>query len=92
MKKFRNVPAIMTLLAGFVTSVVMIIRKYSLDTFLWILLLVMAGFFLGGVLIQFCLNKASAAKEEKQEETSEGEKEGTKEEEQEDAQTHSEHA
>lgn len=91
MKKFRNVPAIMTLLAGFVTSVVMIIRKYSLNTFLWILLLVMAGFYLGGVLIQFCLNKASAAKEEEQEETSEGTQEGT-EEEKEDVETHSEQA
>ena len=30
MRKFRNIPALVTLLAGFVSSVVMIIQKYSL--------------------------------------------------------------
>ena len=29
MRKFRNIPALVTLLAGFVSSVVMIIQKYS---------------------------------------------------------------
>ena len=51
MKKFRNVPAIITLLAGFVTSVVMIVNKYSLKPFLWILVLVMAGFYISGIII-----------------------------------------
>lgn len=35
MRKFRNIPALVTLLAGFVSSVVMIIQKYSLVHFLW---------------------------------------------------------
>ena len=52
MKKFRNVPAIITLLAGFVTSVVMIVNKYSLKSFLWILVLVMAGFYISGIIIR----------------------------------------
>lgn len=58
MKKFRNVPAIITLLAGFVTSVVMIVNKYSLKPFLWILVLVMAGFYISGIIIRVILNKA----------------------------------
>ena len=58
MKKFRNVPAIITLLAGFVTSVVMIVNKYSLKSFLWILVLVMAGFYISGIIIRVILNKA----------------------------------
>ena len=33
MRKFRNIPALVTLLAGFVSSVVMIIQKYSLYIF-----------------------------------------------------------
>ena len=36
MRKFRNIPALVTLLAGFVSSVVMIIQKYSLVHFLWV--------------------------------------------------------
>ena len=58
MKKFRNVPAIITLLAGFVTSVVMIVNKYSLKSFLWILVLVMAGFYISGIIIRVILNRA----------------------------------
>ena len=38
MKRFRNVSAIVTLLAGFITAVVMIINRYSLVSFLWILI------------------------------------------------------
>ena len=34
MKRFRNVSAIVTLLAGFITAVVMIINRYSLVSFL----------------------------------------------------------
>ena len=56
MKKFRNVPAIITLLAGFVTSVVMIVNKYSLKPFLWILVLVMAGFYISGIIIRVILS------------------------------------
>ena len=44
MKRFRNVSAIVTLLAGFITAVVMIINRYSLVSFLWILIGVMVCF------------------------------------------------
>ena len=41
MNKFRNVPAIITLLAGFITSVIMIKYRYTLVNFMWILICVM---------------------------------------------------
>ncbi|MFR8475289.1 MAG: hypothetical protein ACLVCT_10295 [Lachnospira sp.] len=69
MKKFRNVPAIITLLAGFVTSVVMIVNKYSLKPFLWILVLVMAGFYISGIIIRVILNKAFNDDKEKDKES-----------------------
>ena len=59
MNKFRNVPALITLLAGFITSVIMIVHRYSLVNFMWILIAVMVGFYICGVLIRFALNKDS---------------------------------
>ena len=53
MNKFRNVPALITLLAGFITSVIMIVHRYSLVNFMWILIAVMVGFYICGVLIRF---------------------------------------
>lgn len=44
MKKFRSIPALMTLIAGFITSVIMIIHKYSLVHFYGLLLLLWQGF------------------------------------------------
>ena len=58
MNKFRNVPAIITLLAGFITSVIMIKYRYTLVNFMWILICVM--------LIRFALNKVAEKKENKQ--------------------------
>ena len=46
MKRFRNVSAIVSLLAGFITAVVMVINKYDLLTFIWILAVVMAVFYI----------------------------------------------
>lgn len=57
MRKFRNIPALVTLLAGFVSSVVMIIQKYSLVHFLWVLVAVMAGVYMAGVLLGGIFNK-----------------------------------
>ena len=64
MKKFRNVPALITLLAGFVTSVLMIINRIPIVTFLWTLALVMVGFFFVGLLVRFILNKFFQDKDE----------------------------
>lgn len=68
MKKFRNLPAIFTLLSGFVASVMMIVYRYSLKNFLWILVCVMVGFYLFGSLFGFILNKVYQKEEQKKEE------------------------
>lgn len=67
MKKFRSIPALMTLIAGFITSVIMIIHKYSLVHFLWTLVAVMAGFYIAGTLLIFILNKVFKDKKENEE-------------------------
>lgn len=56
MKKFRMVPAIFTLLAGFVASVIMIMHNYSLVPFLWILVGVMVSFYLASLIVCRILN------------------------------------
>ena len=78
MRKFRNIPALVTLLAGFVS----IIQKYSLVHFLWVLVAVMAGFYMAGLLLRVILNKAFKDLETEEEKPSEdegtaGEGEGT---------------
>ena len=66
MNKFRNVPAIITLLAGFINSVIMIKYRYTLVNFMWILICVMLAFYICGMLIRFSLNKVAEKKENKQ--------------------------
>ena len=66
MNKFRNVPATITLLAGFITSVIMIKYRYTLVNFMWILICVMLAFYICGMLIRFALNKVAEKKENKQ--------------------------
>ena len=79
MKKFRNFPAIITLLAGFITSVVMILNKYTLVKFLWVLVLVMAGFYIAGLLIRILLNRVFKDEEKQEEHNGENEAEDTQE-------------
>ncbi|MDO5403633.1 MAG: hypothetical protein Q4F11_09370 [Eubacteriales bacterium] len=67
MKKFRNIPAIFTLAAGFTVCVVMIMNEYSLKDFLWILVCVMAGFYLVGIIVKTILYKIYKKEEEKRE-------------------------
>ena len=81
MNKFRNVPALITLLAGFITSVIMIVHSYSLVNFMWILIAVMVGFYICGVLIRFALNKVVQNKEDKENTVQEEEQEQTEEQE-----------
>lgn len=69
LKKFRNVPAIVTLLAGFITSVFMIINQYSLIKFMWVLVLVMIGFCIFGLIMRIVLNMMFQDKEENKEES-----------------------
>ena len=58
MKKFRNVPALVTLLAGFVMAIFMILEKFTLMNFLWILVSVMIAFYVAGIVLRVILNKA----------------------------------
>ena len=61
MKRFRNVSAIVTLLAGFITAVVMIINRYSLVSFLWILIGVMVCFYAVSRIICFIVSRISGS-------------------------------
>ena len=76
MKKFRNVPALITLLAGFVTSVLMIINRIPIVTFLWTLALVIVGFFFVGLLVRFILNKFFQDKNEENKDNNDSPDEG----------------
>lgn len=67
MKKFRNLPAIVTLLAGFIACVIMIKGRYELVGFLWRLVLVMVVFYAFGLLISVILNVAFKEAEKKKE-------------------------
>jgi len=62
------VPAIVTLLAGFITSVLLILNKYSLESFVWIVLLVMVCFFVASWLVVYALNRLADKMEEEQKE------------------------
>ena len=68
MKRFRNVSAIVSLLAGFITAVVMFINKYDLLTFIWILAVVMAVFYIVRRIICFICDRHTTKVEEKAEE------------------------
>ncbi len=66
MKKFRNVPALVTLFAGFVVAVFMIMEKFTLIKFLWILVSVMLAFYIAGIVLRRLLNKAFKEPEEEE--------------------------
>ena len=68
MKRFRNVSAIVSLLAGFITAVVMFINKYDLLTFIWILAVFIGGVFFFKRKILFFFDRKIKKKEEKAEE------------------------
>ncbi len=57
MRKFRNIPALITLLAGFIVAVFMIMEKFTLINFLWILICSMFGFYIVGIILRIILNK-----------------------------------
>ena len=73
MNKFRNLPAVITLLAGFITSVIMILHRYSLVNFMWILVCTMLVFYMCGVIIRFALNKVVRKTEDKNRDKTEAE-------------------
>lgn len=70
-KKFRNLPAFLTLLAGFITSVIAIICRFTLVRTLWTLVVIMIIFFTIGMVTRFILDKTLVIPEP--EEKNEGE-------------------
>lgn len=64
--KFRNVPSIITLLAAFVSCMVMIYRQYTLFEFLIVLVTVIVVFFVIGVFLRFVLNVVFKEPEKKE--------------------------
>ncbi len=77
--KWRNLPAIVTFLSGLVTCIISILSKYSLITMLWLLIAVMAGFYVFSLIIRAVLVKFfdEPEPEEPQEETGEEEEQET---------------
>ena len=68
MKRFRNVSAIVSLSAGFITAVVMLINRYELLTFIWILASVLVAFYIVSRIICFVCDRHITKEEEKAEE------------------------
>lgn len=62
--KWRNLPAIITLLAGFITCIIAIICKYPLNIMLWILILVMTVFYIIGLSLRMVIIHFLEPKEE----------------------------
>ncbi len=67
----KNIPALVMLLAGFVASMVMLLRGTSNRTFLITLLLVLVCFYVVGCVIKFVLDKYIGEIEVKEEEPEE---------------------
>ena len=65
MKRFRNVSAIVSLSAGFITAVV---NRYELLTFIWILASVLVAFYIVSRIICFVCDRHITKEEEKAEE------------------------
>lgn len=55
--KFRNLPSIITLVAGLFVCIITLIYQYAIDEFLWILVIVMVVFYLIGLVLRKILNK-----------------------------------
>lgn len=65
MKRFRNVSAIVSLSAGFITAVVMLINRYELLTFIWILASVLVAFYIVSRIICFVCDRHITKEEER---------------------------
>lgn len=74
MKRFRNVSAIVSLSAGFITAVVMLINRYELLTFIWILASVLVAFYIVSRIICFVCDRHITKEEKAEEERLEKEK------------------
>jgi len=55
--KFRNLPSIVTLIAGLFVCIITIIYQYPIEQALWIVAIVMIIFYLIGFVLRKILNK-----------------------------------
>ena len=87
--KTKQIPAVIMLLAGFVTCIVAIFQGIEVGRFLKILLLVLIGFYVSGCVIKVILDRNfkemedTETKEEEPEEQEETKEDGSAEEEEE---------
>lgn len=56
--KFRNLPSIISLISGFFVCIITLLNDYSIEESLWKLVIVIAIFYLIGLIIRKILNKA----------------------------------
>lgn len=68
-KKFRNLPAVLTLLAGFITSIIAIACDFSLVKTLWMLIIIMVTFFIIGMVIRIVLDRVLVIPEQEENDT-----------------------
>lgn len=61
----KQLPLVVMLLAGGITAVALRIMNYELESFLWILLLVLIVFYIAGCVLKGFLDKFEAEEEEK---------------------------
>lgn len=61
---FRNLPALMTLIAAFITCIVTLLYKYELTKALILILSVTVGFYLAGIIVRSLLNRFMVHREE----------------------------
>lgn len=53
----KNIPALVTLSAGLLASVIMYLNSYELHKFLWILFFVLLGFFILGSVLRTAIDR-----------------------------------
>lgn len=80
--KFKNMPLIIMLVAGLITSITAVIRKIDTTTALTTLFFVLLSFYVLGLLARYIINKICFPKEEEKAQSEDGENdtEGTGEE------------
>lgn len=77
--KWRNLPAFIAFLAGFITCVITIVYRYPLNKMLWVLILVMTVFYILGLIIRGLLNRFVEKKDKEDEEETETDEESSEE-------------
>ena len=75
---FKNLPALMTLIAAFITCIVTFIYQYELTKALILILAASVVFYLAGLIIRSLLNRFMVEKEDQDEADSEAQDTGEK--------------